>query len=121
MIPKQGKDLTKLESWHPLSILNTDYKIIAKVLARRLKVALSEIINPDQIGYMQNRFCGENIRLISDIIDYCTLLKNPCLILLADFQKAFNKIRWNLELSWLLSKKIWFWQFVSKVDFYTLQ
>ena len=95
LIPKQGKDLTKLESWRPLSILNTDYKIIAKVLAKRLKGALSEIINPDQIGYMQNRFCGENIRLISDITDYCTLLKTPCLILLADFEKAFDKISWN--------------------------
>ena len=95
LIPKQGKDLTKLQSWRPLSILNTDYKIIAKVLAKRLKVALSQIINPDQIGYMQNRFSGENIRLISDIIDYCTLLKNPCLILLADFEKAFDKISWN--------------------------
>ena len=64
LIAKQGKDLTKLESWRPLSILNTDYKIIAKVLAKRLKVALFEIINPDHIGYMQNRFCGENIRLM---------------------------------------------------------
>ena len=90
LIPKQGKVLTKLQSWRPLSILNTDYKIIAKVLAKRRKVALSEIINPDQIGYMQNHFCGENTRLISDIIDYCTLLKTPCLILLADFEKAFE-------------------------------
>ena len=92
LIPKQGKDLTRLESWRPLSILNTDYKIITKVLAKRLKIALSEIIDPDQIGYMQNRFCGENIRLIVDIIDYCTAQENPCLILLADFEKAFDKI-----------------------------
>ena len=95
LIPKQGKDLTRLESWRPLSILNTDYKIITKVLGKRIKVALAEIINPDQIGYMQSRFCGENIRLISDIIDYCTSQKNPCLILLADFEKAFDKISWN--------------------------
>ena len=44
---------------------------------------------------MQNHFCGENIRLINVVIDYCTLLKSPCLILLADFEKAFNKISWN--------------------------
>ena len=37
LIPKKGKDLTKIESWRPLSILNTDYKIITKVLAKRLK------------------------------------------------------------------------------------
>ena len=55
LIPKKDKDLTDLKSWRPLSILNTDYKIIAKVLANRWKCVLSEIINPDQIGYMKDR------------------------------------------------------------------
>ena len=95
LIPKKGKDLTKLESWQPLSILNTDYKIIAKLLAKRLKLALPDIIDPDQIGYMEGRFCGENIRLIADVIDYCKMSKNTCILLLADFEKAFDKINWN--------------------------
>ena len=83
LIPKKGKDLTKLESWRPLSVLNTDYKILAKVSAKRLKLGLREIINPDQIGYMESRFYGENIRLIADMIDFCK------------FEKAFDKINWN--------------------------
>ena len=77
LIPKKRKDLTKLESWRPLSVLNTDYKILAKVLAKRLKVGLREIINPDQIGYMKSRFYGENIRLIADMIDFCKLASLP--------------------------------------------
>ena len=36
LIPKTDKDLTDLKSWRPLSILNTDYKIIVKVLGNRL-------------------------------------------------------------------------------------
>ena len=50
LIPKKDKDLTELKSWRPLSLLNTDYKILAKILANRLKPTLSDIINPDQIG-----------------------------------------------------------------------
>ena len=69
---------------------------MAKILANRLKPALSDILNPDQIGYMKNRFCGENTRLIADVIDYCNLTKNPCTVLLADFEKAFDTI--NLSL-----------------------
>ena len=103
LIPKKGKDLTDLKSWRPLSILNTDYKILTKVLSNRLKIALSEIINPDQAGYMENRFCGENTRLIADIIDYTTLNKCPCIILLADFEKAFDSIPWNFLSSCLKS------------------
>ena len=71
LIPKQDKD--------------------SKVSAKMLKVTPSEIINPDQIGSMQNCLFGENIRLINDINDYCTSLKNPCFILLVDFKKAFDK------------------------------
>ena len=48
LVPKKDKDLTDLKSWCPISILNTDYKILAKVLSNRLKVTLTEI-NHEQI------------------------------------------------------------------------
>ena len=41
---------------------------------------------------MQGRFSGENIRLISDIIDFCSFNKKPGIILLADFEKAFDTV-----------------------------
>ena len=80
--------MTVLSSWHVLSLLNTDYKIIAKVLSNRLQKTLSEIINPDQIGYIKNRSCEENTRLVSYIIAYCKIYKHPCIILVIDFEKA---------------------------------
>ena len=93
LVSKKGKNLTDLKSWRPISILNTDYKILAKVVATRIKKALPEINDTDQIGYMEGRFCGENIRLISDIIiDFCSFNKKPGLILLVDFEKAFDTV-----------------------------
>lgn len=38
-----------------------DYKLIAKILALRIKPLLPTIISPDQTGYIKNRFIGENI------------------------------------------------------------
>ena len=95
LIPKKDKDLTELKSWRPLSILNTDYKILKKVLANRLKVALPKLINADQTGYMSGRSCFENIRLISDMIEFCKIKNHPCIILLVDFEKAFDSINWT--------------------------
>ena len=95
LIPKKDKDLTVLSSWRPLSLLNIDYKILAKVLSKRLQDTLSEIISPDQIGYIKHRFCGENTRLIADVIEYCKIYKYPCIILLIDFEKAFDTVRWS--------------------------
>ena len=98
LIPKPNKDLRELKNWRPLSLLNADYKILTKTLSNRLKLTLPENINPDQIGYMKNRYCGENTRLISDIIEYCQLYKKPGVLLLVDFEKAFDTVRWQFLL-----------------------
>ena len=95
LIPKQGKDLRELKNWRPISLLNVDYKILTKVLANRLKSALKEIINEDQIGYMEGRFCGENTRLIADIIEYSKQKQIDSILLLIDFEKAFDTINWK--------------------------
>ena len=55
---------------------------------------------------MQKRFCGENTRLIADVIDYCKLTAKPCVVLLADFEKAFDTINWHF-----LSKALQFFGF----------
>ena len=68
LIPKPNKDTTVLDNLRPISLLNTDYKILTKVIAKRLEKVLPKIINPDQTGYIKNRYIGENVRLISDIM-----------------------------------------------------
>ena len=56
-----------------------------------------DIINPDKVGYLKaDRFIGENIKTIKDIIDYTHFFRIPGLIALIDFQKAFDTIRWSL-------------------------
>ena len=44
---------------------------------------------------MKNRFCRENTRLIADVIEYCKIYKQPCIVLLIDFEKAFDTVRWS--------------------------
>ena len=56
MIPKQGKDLDKLKNWRPITLLNQDYKILAKVLANRCKKLMPSIIGTDQSGFVENRY-----------------------------------------------------------------
>ena len=71
LIPKPNKDTTVLvDNLRPISLLNTDYKILTKVIAKRLEKVLPRIINPDQTGYIKNRYIGENVRLLSDIMNY---------------------------------------------------
>ena len=90
LIPKKDKDRELLKNWRPLSLLNTDYKIIAKCIANRIKKVLPNIIHSDQTGFLPNRFIGENINRIISLIHYSKVKKiNPCLVTV-DFEKAFD-------------------------------
>jgi hypothetical protein len=95
LIPKQDKDLKYLGNWRPISILNTDYKIIAKVLANRIKSILPYLISEDQNGFVMGRLIGQNIRIVKDIMDYCECNSIEGLLVMLDFEKAFDSLNWK--------------------------
>jgi len=95
LIPKKDKDRNLLKNWRPLSLLTTDYKIITKILALHITKVLPSIINEDQSAYIKGRYIGENIRTIADIIEYCKRKNLTGILLLVDFEKAFDTVRWN--------------------------
>ena len=95
LIPKKDKDTRLLKNWRPISLLNTDYKILTKLLALRMQKALPNIINQDQVGYLKGRYIGQNIRTIIDTIEYTRLVQTPGMVVFLDFEKAFDSIEWD--------------------------
>lgn len=94
LILKEGKDATKCASYRPISLLNTDHKIISAILANRLKQNIIELINTDQCGFIPGRLLVDNIRRTINIIDYVQRQnKDICLITL-DAEKAFDLVSW---------------------------
>ena len=95
LIPKEDSSLLKLENWRPLTLLNVDYKIASKAIAKRIEPLLSFLIHPDQTGFVKDRYIGENIRLISDIMEQTKKLNCSGILLSLDFQKAFDTLEWS--------------------------
>ena len=62
LIPKANKDTRLIKNLRPITLLNTDYKIIEKAVANKMIPALSEIISRDQRGFMKERRISVNIR-----------------------------------------------------------
>lgn len=91
LIPKKG-DQTRLKNKRPICLVDVLYKMVAKVLAQRLGGCMNKIINRDQTGFVRGRFIGENIRLVSDIIEYCEEEDREGILLTVDFRNAFDTL-----------------------------
>ena len=51
LLHKKGKDEHDIKNWRPVSLLNVDYKIMTKALARRLEKVIESLIHSNQSGF----------------------------------------------------------------------
>ena len=94
-IPKGNKPRILLKNWRPISLLSCVYKIISSPIANRLKGILDKLISRTQTGFISGRYIGENIRLVYDLLHYTEKENIPGLIMLVDFEKAFDSVSWT--------------------------
>lgn len=94
-ITKEGKSKFYIKNWRPITLLNVVYKIGSGCIAQRIKNILEKIICTDQTGFIPGRYIGENTRLIFDLMHYVEENDIPGILLLVDFEKAFDTISWK--------------------------
>lgn len=94
-LPKGDKPRQFLKNWRPITLLNVVYKIASGCIAERIKSTLSKLISNDQTGFISGRYIGENTRLIYDLMNYTEEENIPGLLLIIDFEKAFDSISWQ--------------------------
>ena len=64
-------------------------------MANRIKSVLDKLIHKNQTGFIEGRFIGENTRLIYDIMQLTEKQNIPGLLLLIDYEKAFDSVSWD--------------------------
>ena len=94
-IPKAGKLRNTLKNWTPLTLLNGSYKMRCVMIADRMKNILELIVESDQTGFIDNRFIGENTRLLFDTSTYNVIENVPGLLIIVDYAKTFDTIEWS--------------------------
>ena len=95
LIPKKDNERLRIKNWRPISLLTTDYKLITKCLAKRILKVIDKLISSDQTGYLKGRYVGENIRTVHDVITYLHERNLSGMLLLIDFEKAFDTVKWS--------------------------
>ena len=94
--------------------MNVIYKIASGCIAERLKSVLTKLISSDQTGFISGRYIGANTRLIYDVMRYTEDENIPGILLIIDFEKAFDSISWEFITEVL--DYFNFWKFIKKVD-----
>ncbi len=89
--PKKG-DLHDINNWRPVSLLCTDYKLLSKTLANRLRQVMSYIIHRDQTYCVPGRSIFDNISLIRDILEVSGSLGVDTGLVSLDQEKAFDRV-----------------------------
>ena len=94
-LPKGNKDRTVLKNWRPISLLSVIYKMASASIANRLKTILDFLIDKSQTGFITGRYIGHSTRLVYDIMYFTEKTQKEGLLMLIDFEKAFDSISWK--------------------------
>uniref|UniRef100_A0AAQ5YHX5 Reverse transcriptase domain-containing protein n=1 Tax=Amphiprion ocellaris TaxID=80972 RepID=A0AAQ5YHX5_AMPOC len=94
LLLKRGKDPVECANYRPLSLLNADLKIYAKLLARRLQPFMTEVVHCDQTGFIKSRLATDNMRRLLHVIDGVQSSSSPAAVLSLDAMKAFDRLEW---------------------------
>ena len=86
------KDWTKIENYRPITLLNTDYKLMTKVLATQLASHACNLLHPDQTGFVPTRSIFDPIHLAETMCAYADYMDENGAIVALDQEKAYDKI-----------------------------
>ena len=89
---KNGRQFIK--NYRPITLLNTDLKVITKTLAKRLASVLNNVIHDSQ-KCVKGRKITENIHLAQDLIDAILKDKSSAAYIFIDQEKAFDRVSHN--------------------------
>ena len=60
-----------------------------------MKTVLDKLVHENQKGFIAGRYIGENTRLLYDMLHYLEGNNIPGLLMLIDFEKAFDSVSWE--------------------------
>lgn len=92
LIYKEKGDKSLLKNWRPISLLNVDYKIIARSMSNRLKTVVSTVVDSCQTCCIPGRDIADTICSLRDVIEYSENDDVETYLIKLDQEKAFDRV-----------------------------
>jgi len=90
LIPKSDSP-QELNDYRLICLIGSLYKIVAKLLAKRIKKVIGKLISDCQTAFVPGRQILDGVLVINELID---LARKECLLLKVDFEKTYDCVSW---------------------------
>ncbi|GAU46944.1 hypothetical protein TSUD_180480 [Trifolium subterraneum] len=94
LIPKVDSP-QRLNDFRPISIVGSLYKILAKVLANRLRMVIGSVISESQTAFVKDRQILDGILIANEAVDEARRNKKELMLFKVDFEKAYDSVNWG--------------------------
>uniref|UniRef100_A0A803K848 Reverse transcriptase domain-containing protein n=1 Tax=Xenopus tropicalis TaxID=8364 RepID=A0A803K848_XENTR len=99
----KGKDPVDVKNWRPIALLNTDRKLLAKVLFSRLILFSGTLLSREQFCTVKGRSIFGAVLSIREVLETCKAHNKGMYVLGLDQAKAFDRV--DHEYLWATLRK----------------
>jgi hypothetical protein len=94
LIPKKPGAM-ECKDFRPISLVSGIYKIIAKVLANRLRMVLEKLVSSSQNAFIGGRQILDSVLIANESLDSRLKSGIPGVVCKLDLEKAYDHVNWN--------------------------
>jgi len=88
-------DPRDIRNYRPITLLNVDYKIFAKMMVARLGPTMDDIVHKAQLGFVPGRVITEATHFLKMVQAAIDEEDEEGLIIACDWEKAFDRVSWE--------------------------
>jgi len=94
LLPKSS-EAKQIQQYRPIYLLNVSFKIITKVATNWLTKIAHRVIRPSQTTFLPGRNIMEGAVILHETLHELHKKKQNVMVFKIDFEKAYNKVRWD--------------------------
>ncbi|GJS57859.1 RNA-directed DNA polymerase, eukaryota, reverse transcriptase zinc-binding domain protein [Tanacetum coccineum] len=95
VIIRKHLDPVDLRDYRPISLIGCMYKVLSKLLSRKLCKVIHKLIRLNQMAFLSGRQILDGNLIANDIVNYAKKKKLKLLLFKVDFEKAFDSVNWK--------------------------
>ncbi|KAE8686756.1 UDP-glucose:glycoprotein glucosyltransferase [Hibiscus syriacus] len=97
LIPKRSNP-ESLEDYRQISLVGSLYKILSKVLSKRLQSCVKDVISPSQFAFFPGKLLLDCACMANEGIDYWRKKGLKGVVFKVDFRRAYDSVEWLILL-----------------------